>query len=76
MGNTQHTCFPRRKWCERPRMRVGFSGFGTFDEGARVFQVSATSYRVDSADGNISQVFVLQNYAGAPLTHQDDYYFV
>ena len=56
--------------------RLGFSGFGTFDEGARVFQVSATSYRVDSADGNISQVFVLQNYTGTALDHVEDYYFV
>ena len=55
--------------------RIGLSGFGTFEEGARLFQVSQTSYRADSADGQIQQVIVLQNYTGAALDHLDDYYF-
>ena len=54
--------------------RIGLSGFGSYADGARVFQVSSTSYEVRSADQSIVQTFVLQNYAGDVLD-TGDYYF-
>lgn len=51
--------------------RMGISGFGA---GAKVYQVSQTSFEIRSADNSITQQFVLQGHDGSALD-AGDYYF-
>ena len=52
--------------------RIGLSGFGA---NAQVVQVSTESFEIRSADGSITQQFILQGYTGGGLVEGTDYFF-